>query len=82
MFGQAARLPITEEMAFQPLSPYAASKASAHWIAKNYRDAYGLFIACGILFNHESPLRNNNFFVRKIISQAIDIYCGMRSHIE
>lgn len=82
MFGQIPHLPITEDMAFHPLSPYAVSKAAAHWIAKNYRESYGLFISCGILFNHESPLRGNNFFVKKVISQAVDIYYGIRDHIK
>ena len=73
MFGRVSQLPITEDYYFYPQSPYAISKASAHWIAVNYRDSYGLFTTCGILFNHESFLRSDNFFVKKVIRTAIAI---------
>lgn len=81
MFGKVPQLPIKEDMAFHPLSPYAVSKASAHWIAKNYRESFNLFIACGILFNHESPLRTRNFFVKKLICEALEIKQGKRETI-
>lgn len=70
MFGEVKKLPITEDTEFHPKSPYAISKAAAHWTCVNYRESYDLFICCGILFNHESYLRNENFFVKKIISSA------------
>lgn len=73
MFGKVEQLPITENTVFHPLSPYAISKASAHWTCINYRESYDMFICCGILFNHESFLRSENFFVKKVISQAINI---------
>ncbi|MEM0994982.1 MAG: GDP-mannose 4,6-dehydratase [Bacteroidota bacterium] len=76
MFGKVAQLPITENQVFHPLSPYAISKASAHWIAINYREAYNLYTACGVLFNHESYLRSPNFFVKKVIAAAINIKRG------
>ncbi len=81
MFGRVSQLPITEDYYFYPQSPYAISKASAHWIAVNYRDSYGLFTTCGILFNHESFLRSDNFFVKKVIRTAIAISKGNASEL-
>ena len=54
IFGRVDRLPISEETPMQPLSPYAISKATAHWITINYRESFNLFTCCGILFNNES----------------------------
>ena len=65
MFG-AALPPQSENTPFHPRSPYAVSKLAAHWFARNYREAYGLFITNGILFNHESPRRGETFVTRKI----------------
>jgi len=65
MFG-AAPPPQDEQTPFHPRSPYAVSKVAAHWFARNFREAYGLFIANGILFNHESPRRGETFVTRKI----------------
>lgn len=78
MFGdvQLHHLPIKESLLFHPVSPYGISKASAHWLAVNYREAYGLFTACGILFNHESVLRGPNFVIKKIIYTAVRIANG------
>jgi len=73
MFGSANNLPFTEESIFHPVSPYGISKASAHWITVNYRESFGLFTTSGILFNHESVLRANNFIIKKIIRTAFDI---------
>jgi GDPmannose 4,6-dehydratase len=73
MYGKVDALPIRENTPMHPLSPYAVSKASAHWITTNYREAYNLFNCCGILFNHESFLRKPSFFVNKVITNAIDI---------
>ena len=81
MFGDIPNLPLREDMSFNPVSPYAASKAAAHFIAKNYRTAYGLFISCGILFNHESYLRPQHFFVKKIITEALEVAAGKRQTI-
>lgn len=75
MFGDAV-LPINENTVIHPLSPYSISKASAHWITKNYREAYGIFSCSGFLFNHESYLRSANFFVKKIIVETIKIKEG------
>jgi GDPmannose 4,6-dehydratase len=65
MYG-AAQPPQDEETPFHPRSPYAVSKVAAHWFARNYREAHGLFISNGILFNHESPRRGETFVTRKI----------------
>ena len=65
MFG-AAPAPQSETTAFYPRSPYAVSKVAAHWFGINYREAYRLFVANGILFNHESPRRGETFVTRKI----------------
>lgn len=78
MFGNIPKesLPIDENFIIHPASPYAISKASAHWICVNYREAYNLFISSGILFNHESVLRRQNFVTKKIISSALKIKNG------
>ncbi|MBC8488096.1 MAG: GDP-mannose 4,6-dehydratase [Bacteroidetes bacterium] len=73
MYGQVQSLPVTEDTPFHPVSPYGVSKASAHWICVNYRKSYGLFCCCGILFNHESVLRQDHFVTKKIISTAVRI---------
>jgi len=65
MFGASAP-PQNESTPFYPRSPYAVSKVAAHWYAVNYREAYGLFICNGILFNHESPQRGETFLTRKV----------------
>lgn len=82
MFGLIEQLPITENSKFHPLSPYAISKVAAHHISINYRESYNLFAACGILFNHESYLRGEHFFVKKVIQGAIEIKQGKREFLE
>ncbi|RMD99003.1 MAG: SDR family oxidoreductase [Bacteroidetes bacterium] len=82
MYGKPATLPIQENSVLHPLSPYGISKASAHWIAINYREVHSLFTSCGILFNHESFLRSENFFVKKVLRQAIEIKKGQREVLE
>lgn len=78
MFGNVgkARLPIRESFLFHPVSPYGISKASAHWLAVNYREAYKMNACCGILFNHESALRPPNFVIKKIVQVALRIAAG------
>jgi GDPmannose 4,6-dehydratase len=73
MFGRVKNLPITETSLIHPISPYAISKVSAHYTCVNYRENYGMFISSGILFNHESYLRKNNFFVKKVIQESLEI---------
>ena len=76
MFGSALP-PQSELTAFQPRSPYACAKVFAHQLCQNYRDAYGLHISCGILFNHESPRRGIPFVTRKITRAAARIKHGL-----
>jgi len=82
MFGKIEELPITEESKLHPLSPYAISKVAGHHITIHYRESYGLFACCGILFNHESYLRGNHFIVKKVITGAFDILAGKKEFIE
>ena len=76
MYGKVNKLPITEDSILHPVSPYAISKAAAHWSCIHYRESYNMYVCCGILFNHESYLRGNNFFVKKIITESIKISRG------
>lgn len=75
-FGDLGVCPANEATPFHPRSPYAVAKASAHWMVSNYREAYGLFAASGILFNHESPLRPARFVTQKIVDAAVRIAGG------
>jgi GDPmannose 4,6-dehydratase len=76
MYGKAAESPQSEHTPFHPRSPYAVSKLYAHWITINYRESYGLHACCGILFNHESPLRGREFVTRKITSGLAQVKHG------
>ncbi len=80
MFGSSPP-PQNESTPFQPRSPYACAKVFAHQLCQNYREAYGLFIACGILFNHESPRRGIPFVTRKITRAAARIKHGLDSKL-
>ena len=78
MFGKVAEVPQTETTPFHPRSPYAVAKAFAHQITVNYRESYGLHASCGILFNHESPRRGENFVTRKITRSLTRIKLGLQ----
>jgi GDPmannose 4,6-dehydratase len=80
MFG-AAPAPQSEATPFRPRSPYAVSKVAAHFYAVNYREAYGMFISNGILFNHESPRRGETFVTRKITRAATRIKLGLQDKL-
>ena len=80
MFG-AAPPPQDEATPFQPRSPYAVSKVAAHWYAANYREAYGVFICNGILFNHESERRGETFVTRKITRALTRIKLGLQGKL-
>jgi len=82
MFGSANKLPFFENSTFHPVSPYGISKASAHWITVNYRESFGLFTTSGILFNHESVLRGNQFIIKKIIKTSLEIKNGIKETLE
>ena len=76
MFGKVAEVPQNEKTPFHPRSPYGIAKLFAHWTAVNYREAFGMFVVSGILFNHESPRRAENFVTRKITSGVARILAG------
>jgi GDPmannose 4,6-dehydratase len=78
MFGSAPP-PQNESTAFHPRSPYAVGKVAAHWFSVNYREAYGLFVSNGILFNHESPRRGETFVTRKITRAVGRIKLGLQN---
>ena len=80
MFG-AAPAPQNETTPFYPRSPYGVSKAAGHWYAINYREAYGLFICNGILFNHESPRRGETFVTRKVTRAVGRIKHGLQDKV-
>jgi GDPmannose 4,6-dehydratase len=80
-FGDTEGHRADESMAFRPRSPYAVAKAAAFWTAANYREAYGLFICSGIMFNHESPLRPERYVTRKISAAAARIAGGAREKL-
>ena len=80
MFGGALP-PQSEATSFEPRSPYAVSKVAGYWFARNYREAYGMFIANGILFNHESPLRGETFVTRKITRAVGRIKLGLQNKL-
>ncbi|HSD07320.1 GDP-mannose 4,6-dehydratase [Flavobacterium sp.] len=71
MYGKVSNLPININTPMHPLSPYAISKASAHWTVVNYRESYGLYACNGVLFNHESFLRSTGFFVKKVLHETV-----------
>ena len=76
--ARRSKSPQRETTPFHPRSPYACAKVYAHWQTVNYREAYGLFAANGILFNHESPRRGENFVTRKITRSATRIKVGLQ----
>ena len=80
MFGASAP-PQNEETLFYPRSPYGVAKVYAYWMTRNYREAYGMFAANGILFNHESPRRGETFVTRKIAIGAAAIAAGKQDKL-
>ena len=76
LYGEAVEVPQSEVTPFQPRSPYAAAKLYAYWVTVNYREAYGIHASNGILFNHESPLRGEEFVTRKITKAVAAIAAG------
>lgn len=81
MFGKVQQIPQSETTPFWPRSPYACAKLMAHWLTVNYRESYGLFACSGILFNHESPRRGENFVTRKITIAAARIKAGLQDKL-
>lgn len=81
LYGEVAETPQTEDTPFHPRSPYAVAKLYAYWIMKNYRESYGMYTANGILFNHESERRGENFVTRKITLAAARIAHGTQDKL-
>ncbi len=81
MYGKAAEVPQSERTPFHPRSPYGCSKVYAFWQAVNYREAHGMFVCNGILFNHESPRRGETFVTRKITRAATRIKLGLQDKL-
>jgi GDPmannose 4,6-dehydratase len=81
LFGLAAEVPQNEKTPFHPRSPYAVAKIYSFWATVNYREAHGLYAANGILFNHESPRRGENFVTRKITRAVAEIASGQRDWV-
>jgi len=79
--GNSNKTPQNEYTPFHPKSPYAAAKLYGHWISKNFRTSYDMYICCGIMFNHESERRGHNFVTRKITDGVAKIHLGMQDTI-
>ena len=82
MFGKVQDIPQKESTPFYPRSPYGVAKLYAHWMTINYRESYGIFGCSGILFNHESPLRGQEFVTRKITNTVARISLGQKVVLE
>lgn len=82
MFGKVQAVPQVESTPFYPRSPYGAAKLFAHWMTVNYRESYDIFAASGILFNHESPLRGQEFLTRKVSDSIAKIRLGKLDVLE
>ncbi len=82
LFGKVEEVPQRETTPFHPYSPYAVAKQYGFWMVKEYREAYGMFAVNGILFNHESERRGENFVTRKITRAAGRIVCGLQDVLE
>lgn len=81
LYGKVREVPQSETTPFYPRSPYGVAKLYAYWITVNYREAYGIFAANGILFNHESPIRGETFVTRKITRAAARIALGQQEKL-
>ena len=81
LFGQVEEVPQRETTPFHPRSPYSVAKLYAYWIMKNYRESYGMYTANGILFNHESERRGENFVTRKITMAVARIVAGKQDKL-
>jgi GDPmannose 4,6-dehydratase len=81
LYGLVQETPQSETTPFYPRSPYAVAKLYAYWITVNYREAYGMFACNGILFNHESPIRGENFVTRKITRALARIKLGLQKRL-
>ena len=82
MYGKVLETPQNEKTPFNPVSPYAAAKLYAHNIVKCYREGYGLYAVNGILFNHESPRRGENFLTMKVVNAVKEIFNNTKEYVE
>jgi GDPmannose 4,6-dehydratase len=82
MFGKVKETPQTEKTPFYPRSPYGVAKVYGHWITVNYRESYGIFACCGILFNHESPRRGKEFVTRRVSDGVARIKLGLANELK
>ena len=82
IFGRIVETPVNEKSPFQPKTQYGCSKLFAHWMCKNYREYYNMFVCSGILFNHESERRGEQFVTRKITQGVAKIYLGLKKEIK
>ncbi len=82
LYGKVEECPQNEDTPFHPYSPYAVAKLYGYWMIRHYREAYKMFACNGILFNHESERRGENFVTRKITLAAGRIACGLQDHLE
>lgn len=82
MFGKVQEIPQRETTPFYPRSPYGVAKLYGHWITKNYRESFGLYACSGILFNHESERRGEEFVTRKITKAVARISKGLQEYVE
>jgi GDPmannose 4,6-dehydratase len=81
MFGKVKTMPQAESTRLHPRSPYGVAKCFAHWITQNYRESYGMFCVSGILFNHESPRRGEEFVTRKVTKAVARIKYGKQKEL-
>ena len=81
LYGRSEKAPQNERTPFRPVSPYAVAKLFAYWTTVNYREGYGMFACNGILFNHESPRRGENFVTRKITTAVARIKLGLENKL-
>jgi GDPmannose 4,6-dehydratase len=82
LYGKVQEIPQKETTPFYPRSPYGVAKLYAYWITVNYREAYNMYAVNGILFNHESPRRGDNFVTRKITRSVAKIHLGQQEFFE
>lgn len=82
MYGRVKNMPITMQTPMHPISPYGVSKMASYFMITTYRESYNIFISNGILFNHESFLRSNNFFIKKVIRDSIAITNQKLQHLK
>lgn len=82
LYGEVAEIPQSEKTPFHPRSPYAISKLFAYWTVVNYRESYGTYACNGILFNHESPFRGENFVTQKIVRGLVSVKAGLQEKLD